>query len=161
MLNYGDVAALATEKSTTNQPTPQSVAEAVIHIRQSKLPDPKKVANTGSFFKNPVVSAGQFAELQQKFPNIPHYPQKNGQIKLAAGWLIDQAGLKGFQQGNIGTHAKQALVVVNHAPAVSTQDDIANFSDIIQTNILEKYGIHLEREPVWITADGVTSGLTH
>lgn len=153
-LDYGDVASLATEMSDRSEPTPLSVANAVIQIRQSKLPDPAQIANTGSFFKNPVVDAATFAKLQATHPDIPHYPQADGSMKLAAGWLIDQAGLKGAKLGQIGTHAKQALVVVNHAPYVSKQADITAFSAYIIKKIKQHYGITLEREPVWVNDDG-------
>lgn len=153
-LGYGDVASLAATLSESGEPTPSSVAQAVIQIRQSKLPDPAVIANTGSFFKNPVVDHTTFSQLQSAYPNIPHYPQPENKIKLAAGWLIDQAGLKGAKQGNIATHEKQALVVVNHAPHVSKQADIEAFSTYIRQKIQEQFGINLEREPVWVHNDG-------
>lgn len=153
-LGYGDLATLAEELSETHKATPQSVANAVIQIRQSKLPDPKQIANTGSFFKNPVVEKTLFNSIQANFPDMPHYPQPSGHVKLAAGWLIDKAGLKGASLDNIGTHNKQALVVVNHAPYISKQADIAAFSQYIKKSVLEKFNINLEREPVWVNQDG-------
>lgn len=170
-MGYGDVEKLAQQlcdvdnsnntennkpTSRTNHITPKHVADAIIQIRQSKLPDPKKIANTGSFFKNPVVNQTVFATLKKQYPDMPHYPQADGQIKLAAGWLIDKAGLKGFQLGDIATHKKQALVIVNHAPYVSIQDDIKQLSDYIQNKVMQTFSVQLEREPVWVNADGST-----
>lgn len=153
VLGYGDVARKAAEIAG-GQPTPKAVAEAIIGIRQSKLPNPKTTPNCGSFFKNPVVNTDIANRLLQSHPNMPHYPQAGNMVKLAAGWLIDQAGLKGYTQGSIGTHKDQALVLVNHAKGVATQDDIANFAKLVQAKVNDIFGVALEREPVWVRADG-------
>lgn len=125
------------------EPSLKAVSNAVIHIRQSKLPDPKVIGNAGSFFKNPVISEGQFADLQQAYPSIPSYPQTDG-IKIPAGWLIEQAGWKGYKRGKVGVHNKQALVLVNHGGAKGA--DLQKLAEDIQASIKEKFGIELETE---------------
>lgn len=144
MLSYGDVKQQAGEN-----PTPQSVANAIITIRQNKLPDPKQIANVGSFFKNPVVSSSQFAQLKVNHPAISGYSQADGDVKVAAGWLIDQAGWKGRQIGPVGMYAKQALVLVNHGVASLT--DVNQLSQAVQDSVFQQFGIKLEQEPVLVT----------
>jgi UDP-N-acetylmuramate dehydrogenase len=122
----------------------QAVSKAVINIRQSKLPDPKVLGNAGSFFKNPTISAAQFSELQKAFPDIPNYPAPNNQIKLAAGWLIEQCGWKGKRMGNCGMHEKQALVLVNYGSA--TGQEIYDHSTRVLEAVQQKFGVELERE---------------
>jgi UDP-N-acetylmuramate dehydrogenase len=120
-----------------------AISQAVINIRSSKLPDPAKIGNAGSFFKNPTVNAERFAALQQAFPDIVAYPQ-NGGYKLAAGWLIEQCGWKGFRKGDAGVHAKQALVLVNYGHAAG--GDIYQLSQDVLDSVEEKFGVALERE---------------
>lgn len=122
----------------------QSISQAVINIRRSKLPDPAKIGNSGSFFKNPLVSEQKYLELKEEFPEIVGYPSVNGSIKLAAGWMIDQAGWKGFRDGDAGVHEKQALVLVNYGKA--TGAEIALLSENIRASILRKFGVKLEGE---------------
>ena len=122
----------------------KSVSDAVIAIRKSKLPDPKKIGNAGSFFKNPVISQKQFKNLKLKFPNIANYPQQDGSVKIAAGWLIDQLGWKGRTFGTYGVHINQALVIVNYDR--SNGKDIFDLSTAILDSVKEKYDIQLERE---------------
>ena len=95
----------------------ESINQAVINIRQSKLPDPKAIGNSGSFFKNPTISNEQFETLKASFPKIVGYPSEKGKTKVAAGWLIEHAGWKGFRNGDAGVHQKQALVLVNYGKA--------------------------------------------
>ncbi|WP_026951572.1 UDP-N-acetylmuramate dehydrogenase [Algoriphagus mannitolivorans] len=121
----------------------RAISDAVIEIRQSKLPDPKVIGNSGSFFKNPTVSFEKYEELKDKFPAIPGYPQDKG-VKLAAGWLIEQAGWKGYRNGQIGVHDKQALVLVNHGEGKGK--DLMNLSQKIQDSIFEKFGVQLQPE---------------
>ena len=111
----------------------------MIHIRQSKLPDPKQYPNAGSFFKNPVISQSEFDQIAQQFPNLPHYPQANQQVKIAAGWLIDQAGWKGRDLGPVGMYEKQALVLVNHGAA--SGGDVHALMQAVQRTVLERFGI--------------------
>ncbi|MBI1288644.1 MAG: UDP-N-acetylmuramate dehydrogenase [Flavobacteriales bacterium] len=126
-----------------SSPTIQDVSRAVIHIRQSKLPDPKELGNSGSFFKNPVVPTSKFEELKTKYPNIPGYPAGD-ETKLAAGWLIEQCGWKGKVVGNTGSHAKQALVLVNYGHATGVE--IFNLSEQIIRSVYDTFGVQLERE---------------
>lgn len=125
-------------------PTPKDVSNAVIAIRQSKLPDPKKIGNSGSFFKNPVVVKELADKLKASFPNMPSYLVDDQHVKLAAGWLIEQAGWKGKQIDNYGVHKMQALVLVNYGGA--TGDQIFQLSQDIIDSVKSKFGVELERE---------------
>ncbi len=127
-----------------SEPDIRDVCNAVIEIRQSKLPDPKEIGNTGSFFKNPVISVFKFNELKKKFPDLPSYPVSERQVKVPAGWLIEHAGWKGYKAGDAGVHDKQALVLVNHGEA--TGKELWNLAEEIQLSIDEKYGILLTPE---------------
>jgi UDP-N-acetylmuramate dehydrogenase len=122
----------------------KEVSEAVIHIRQSKLPDPKAIGNAGSFFKNPEVPVSTYNHLKAKFGDLVAYPLENGNYKLAAGWLIEQCGLKGFEQNGAAVHSKQALVLVNKNEAKGS--DIYNLSTYVIEQVSEKFGVMLERE---------------
>lgn len=122
----------------------QAISQAVINIRSSKLPDPKLIGNAGSFFKNPTVSADKYNALQDKFPNIVGYTNSDGTIKLAAGWMIEQCGWKGFRRGDAGCHDKQALVLVNYGRA--NGEDIYQLSSEIVESVKDKFGVTLERE---------------
>ena len=125
-----------------------SVFEAVCQIRQAKLPDPKVLGNAGSFFKNPVVSAERFEALRRAFPAIVAYPQSDGQVKLAAAWLIDQAGWKGKRRGPAGVHERQALVLINEGNA--TAGDILDLAAEVIASVQHRYGVQLEIEPIVI-----------
>lgn len=123
------------------------ISQAVINIRRSKLPDPKEIGNAGSFFKNPIVTEAQFQAIKSNFPNVVSYPA-NGNIKLAAGWLIDQAGWKGHTEQSFGVHKKQALVLVNYGEAQGS--NIKGLADEIKADINQKFGVDLEMEVnVW------------
>jgi UDP-N-acetylmuramate dehydrogenase len=125
-------------------PTIQDVSKAVINIRQSKLPDPKKIGNAGSFFKNPTIPLAQFEDLKLKFENIQGYPNGNF-VKVPAGWLIEQCGWKGKQIGNVASHQLQSLVIIN-ATGNASGKEIFDFSTLIIDSVKEKFGIELERE---------------
>ena len=141
--SYGAINSELEAKSIKN-PTIKDVSDAVIAIRQSKLPDPKEIGNAGSFFKNPVVEKIVLTKIQQKYPEVPFYPIDNNHVKLPAGWLIDTAGWKGKRIGNHGVHSKQALVLVNYDDA--TGKEIYTLSQKILDDIEEKFGVLLERE---------------
>lgn len=135
---------LGIDISDVSKVTIQQVSQAVINIRESKLPNPKEIGNAGSFFKNPTIPLSQFEELKERFPNIQGYP--NGDfVKVPAGWLIEQSGWKGKQIGNVASHKLQALVIVN-ATGKATGKEIYDFSSLIIDSVKEKYGIELERE---------------
>jgi UDP-N-acetylmuramate dehydrogenase len=123
----------------------QAISQAVINIRSSKLPNPKEIGNAGSFFKNPTISVEQLEQLKKDYPNIPNYPTSNIQhSKLAAGWLIEQCGWKGFRKNDAGCHAKQALVLVNYGHA--NGQEIFDLSEDILQSVKNKFGVQLERE---------------
>jgi UDP-N-acetylmuramate dehydrogenase len=126
------------------QPTIKDISDAVIAIRQSKLPDPKVLGNAGSFFKNPVIDLPTFEKIKAKHPNVAHYIISETEVKLAAGWLIENAGLKGFRQGSCGVHEKQALVLVNYGGSQGQQ--IFDLSTHIIQTIASQFGVKLERE---------------
>lgn len=131
------------EKMGIHELSIRAIADAVIRIRSSKLPDPKVIGNAGSFFKNPTVSIEQFSMLKDRYPEIIGYHVADG-VKLAAGWLIESAGWKGFREGDAGVHPKQALVLVNYGNA--TGNDIFTVSEEIIKSIYTKFSILLERE---------------
>ena len=132
------------EKRGIAKPTIQDVSDAVIHIRRSKLPDPNVLGNAGSFFKNPVVPANLAEKIKAKYPDVVSFPAGDGQVKLAAGWLIEKAGWKGFREENLGVHKDQALVLVNYGG--STGSAIFDLSTRVLESVKEKFGVELERE---------------
>lgn len=143
-LNYGDV---AQKISSITTPTPYDLRKIIIAIRQSKLPDPQELGNVGSFFHNPVLPEKEAQKLLILYPNLPLFPTANPEyIKISAGWLIDNLGLKGLRHGNIGIYPKQALVLVNYGGAC--QSELLKFADWIQSQIKERYDLHLHIEPI-------------
>lgn len=144
---YADVAQELTARGIT-QPVASDVAAAVIAVRQRKLPDPAVLPNAGSFFHNPIVSAAQAAELQQRYPDVPIYPQPDGRVKLAAGWLIEAAGWKGKALGPVGMYQNQALVLVNHGGA--SGEDVRRGMAAVQAAVRTKFAVELTPEPVFL-----------
>ncbi|MDA8658501.1 UDP-N-acetylmuramate dehydrogenase, partial [Flavobacteriaceae bacterium] len=122
----------------------QNIAASVIAIRKSKLPDPAQIGNSGSFFKNPVIPVNQFKQLQENYPEIPHYPDTAEKIKIPAGWLIEKLGYKGKRFGDAGVHEKQALVLVNYGNAKGVE--LLNLAQQIQEQVLQNFGVQLEVE---------------
>lgn len=131
-------------------PTARQVAEAVVAIRTRKLPDPARIGNAGSFFKNPQVDAATFAKLSARYPALPHYPQADGRVKLAAGWLVEQCGWKGRTLGAVGVYEQQALVLVNRGGARGAE--VLRLAQAIQASVRAAFGVELEPEPVILGA---------
>lgn len=142
-VEYGDIKNQLASKHIEN-PTIKDVSNAVIAIRESKLPNPKELGNSGSFFKNPIITKDHFNAVQQKFPEIKHFQVSDTLVKVPAGWLIEQAGYKGFRKGDAGVHKNQALVLVNYGNA--TGQDILNLSKEVQKAVLDKFDIAIEAE---------------
>jgi UDP-N-acetylmuramate dehydrogenase len=126
------------------QPGIKDIAAAVIRIRQSKLPDPKQIGNAGSFFKNPVIDRHLYESLKSQYPQLPSYPAESGKMKIAAGWLIEQCGWKGYRKLDAGCHDKQALVLVNYGSA--SGKELFDLSEAIIASVAAKFSITLERE---------------
>ena len=140
-LGYGDV---EREVEARGGATLRNIREAICAIRRAKLPDPAVLGNAGSFFKNPVVGAAAAERLLAEYPDMPHYPAPEGRVKLAAGWLIDRAGMKGRRKGAVGVHERQALVLVNHGGA--TGGEVIAFAHEVQERVREKFDIEIDTE---------------
>jgi len=147
VLSYGDLTRLDPQTVT-----PQEVFDAVCHMRMTKLPDPKVNGNAGSFFKNPVITRDVADKLLASFPNAPHYPQTDGSVKLAAGWLIDQCHLKGKSVGGAMVHRQQALVLINDNNA--TSDNVVALAHYVRQQVGEKFDVWLEPEVRFIGEHG-------
>jgi UDP-N-acetylmuramate dehydrogenase len=143
-LEYGPVRQRLTEQGIEH-PTASDVSQAICSIRSEKLPDPAVLGNAGSFFKNPLVSAALVAQLKSEYPDLVAYAQPDGQMKLAAGWLIERAGWKGFREADAGVHTMQALVLVNYGSATGLQ--LLNLAQRIQKDIAQRFHVDLEMEP--------------
>jgi UDP-N-acetylmuramate dehydrogenase len=141
--SYGAIAQLLASKEIST-PSPKEIADVVIDIRTTKLPDPKQLGNAGSFFKNPIVDHVKFEQLKSSFPDIPHYVQPNQNYKIPAAWLIEHVGLKGTRKGDVGTHKHHALVLVNFGNASGY--DIKAFSQMVQQVVEERFGVCLQPE---------------
>ena len=139
-LGYGDV---IREVEARGGATLRNIREAICAIRASKLPDPKVLGNAGSFFKNPIVDKSVAEQLLQSYPDMPHYPVPNeaNSVKLAAGWLIDKSGLKGYREGHVGVHNHQALVLVNHGGA--TGGEVLHFAEFVCSVVHNKFGVDI------------------
>ena len=140
---YGAIQAELTKRGIT-EPGIKAVSEAVIAIRNSKLPDPEVLGNSGSFFKNPVISEVSYSELLRKEPEIPGYALKDGTVKVPAGWLIEQCGFKGYREGDAGVYEKQALVLVNHGNASGTS--LLALAKEIQSAVFKRFNIRIDPE---------------
>ncbi|QXH48422.1 UDP-N-acetylmuramate dehydrogenase [Pseudomonas xanthosomatis] len=143
-LDYGPVRQCLVEQGV-EQVTAKAISEAICSIRREKLPDPAELGNAGSFFKNPVVPVELAERIRGQYPTLVGYPQADGQVKLAAGWLIEQAGWKGYRDGDAGVHRLQSLVLVNYGQASGAQ--LHELAQRIQADILERFGVRLEMEP--------------
>ncbi|MFW1677790.1 UDP-N-acetylmuramate dehydrogenase [Pontibacter sp. JAM-7] len=143
-LHYGALNQYLSQQGQ-DQPTPEQLVAAVCSVRASKLPDPATLGNAGSFFENPRVDASVYQALKQQFPDLVAYPEKNGQYKLAAGWLIDQAGWKGHRNGGVGVYDKQALVLVNLGGAEFVE--LMALAGDISASVKQRFGVSLQMEP--------------
>jgi UDP-N-acetylmuramate dehydrogenase len=143
-LDYGPVRQRLSEQRV-EAPTAVDVSRAICEIRNEKLPDPAVLGNAGSFLKNPLVSAELAQRLGREYPGLVAYPQADGQVKLAAGWLIERAGWKGFREGDAGVHRLQALVLVNYGQATGAQ--LLALARRIQADIARRFALELEIEP--------------
>ena len=141
--NYGTIQQ-ALEVMGIKTVTINDVSNAVIKIRKEKLPDPAELGNSGSFFKNPVITADHLKELQKKYPDIPFYDAGTNEFKIPAGWLVEYSGLKGYREGDAGVHKNQALVLVNYGTA--TGQEILNLAKKVQVEVYNKFRIALQAE---------------
>ncbi|MDR1647883.1 MAG: UDP-N-acetylmuramate dehydrogenase [Zoogloeaceae bacterium] len=146
-LDYGELGCELAARGIV-VPTPLQVFDTVAAIRRRKLPDPAELGSVGSFFKNPLVDTARAAALLAVHPELPHYPQPDGRVKLAAGWLIERCGWKGRRLGSVGCHSSQALVLVNHGGA--TGADVLELAARVRGTVRERFGVDLEIEPVVI-----------
>jgi UDP-N-acetylmuramate dehydrogenase len=142
-INYGTITSQLKEMKIKT-PTIQDISKAVISIRESKLPNPKEIGNSGSFFKNPIILKSHYLSLLENFADIPSYPVSENEIKVPAGWLIEKAGFKGKRFGDYGVHKNQALVLVNYGNAKGS--DILKLSELIQKTVKRLFNITIEAE---------------
>jgi UDP-N-acetylmuramate dehydrogenase len=142
-ISYGAISNVLNEKGIS-KPSIKDVSDAVIEIRNSKLPNPKEIGNAGSFFKNPIVSKDKFEDILKEYNDIPSYPLDDNSVKVPAGWLIEKAGWKGKRVGNCGSHVRQALVMVNYGGA--SGEEIMNLAMEIKKDVKDKFGIELSPE---------------
>lgn len=143
-----EYAALRNELADNKEPSIYDVREAVIRIRNAKLPDPKVLGNAGSFFKNPYCTRGYYEDLRRKYCDIPHYDISEEEVKIPAAYLIERCGFKGIRYGNVGAYDKQPLVLVNYGGA--TPDEVIALADNIEKSVLSEFGISLEREVIYV-----------
>jgi len=151
-LTYGDLT-----RFEPTSVTPQQIFDSVCQMRRSKLPDPTVTGNAGSFFKNPIVNLTLAEKLKQQYPTMPYYPQEDGQVKLAAGWLVEQAGLKGFCLAGASVHQQQALVLINKEGA--TGDDVKALAKHVRNAVAGHFAVWLEPEVRFISSSGETNAV--
>lgn len=142
-VDYGAIKGQLEEKNIT-EPSIKDISDAVIEIRESKLPNPKEIGNSGSFFKNPIVDKATFLRLQNAYPKMPFYTVSDEEVKIPAGWLIETSGFKGYRLGDAGVHEKQALVLVNYGKAEGGQ--IKKLSETIQREVYNLFGVSIQAE---------------
>ncbi|MGL5276135.1 UDP-N-acetylmuramate dehydrogenase [Myroides sp.] len=142
-VDYGAIKGQLEEKNIT-EPSIKDISDAVIEIRESKLPNPKEIGNSGSFFKNPIVDKATFLRLQNAYPKMPFYTVSDEEVKIPAGWLIETSGFKGYRLGDAGVHEKQALVLVNYGKAEGSQ--IKKLSETIQREVYNLFGVSIQAE---------------
>ena len=142
-LEYGNIKTYLEQNGIEN-PTLQQLHDAIYAIREAKLPDVKQIGSVGSFFKNPVIEREQFEALQKNYPNMPHYDEPDGKVKIPAGWLIEQAGWKGWRDEHVGVYEKQALVLVHYGGGKG--QDIVELAKKIQNSVEAKFGIRIVPE---------------
>ncbi|MEI7429926.1 MAG: UDP-N-acetylmuramate dehydrogenase, partial [Betaproteobacteria bacterium] len=147
LIRYADIPAELKARGVV-EPTARQMAEAIVAIRQRKLPDPRQLPNAGSFFHNPVIDAATAQRLSAAYPGLPCYPQPDGRMKIAAGWLIEQSGWKGKRLGTVGMYENQALILVNHGGA--TGGDVAQLMRAVQQDVREKFAVGLTPEPIFL-----------
>ena len=146
-LEYGNIKAYL-EQRGIESPTLQQLHDAICAIRDAKLPDVKQIGSAGSFFKNPVIERAQFEALQKDYPTMPHYDEPNGMVKVPAGWLIEQAGWKGWRDEHVGVYDRQALVLVHYGGGKG--HDIVELAHRIQGSVEEKFGIRISPEVIFV-----------
>lgn len=142
-LEYGNIRSYL-DQHGMSEPTLQQLHDAICAIRDAKLPDVRKIGNAGSFFKNPVISAEKFCDLQKVYPDVPHYDEPEGKVKVPAGWLIEKAGWKGWRDEHVGVYEKQALVLVHYGGGKG--NDIVELAAKIQKSVKEKFDIEIQPE---------------
>lgn len=152
VLNYPDLQSLGAQKHSL---APTDVFLKVCEVRRHKLPDPEQLPNAGSFFKNPVISATQAAALKKQWPGLRYFAQTDGSVKLAAGWLIEQAGWKGRCLGPVGMHNRQALVLVNHAAEQADERDVQRLTERVRAEVKKLFAVSLEQEPIYLGSMGL------
>lgn len=144
-ISYGDI---ANKMALINNPTPLDFRQCIIETRKSKLPDPKIIPNVGSFFHNPILAKDRVDKLKLEYPNLPVYKFDEYHSKVSAGWLIDNAGFKGYKHKNVGVYDKQALVLVNYS--ANSRGEVLELANIIKDALLARYGITLNIEPIQV-----------
>jgi len=145
VLTYPDIAAIFANAADAS---PQAVFDEVVAVRGRKLPDPAVIGNAGSFFQNPIVAASKHEALKADYPKLGGYPQPDGQVKLSAAWLVEQSGFKGIRLGHVGVYDRHALILVNHGGGSAAE--ITALAGEIKTGVLEKFGVQLVEEPVFL-----------
>ena len=143
-LDYGNIRSFLQDKGISSQPTAQQLREAIIGIREAKLPDPKVEGNAGSFFMNPIVEKDKYEQLAALYPDMPHYTVDDQHEKIPAGWMIDQCGWKGKTRGRAGVHSKQALVLVNRGGA--TGQEVVDLCNAIRADVKQAFGVDIHPE---------------